>query len=55
MDHMHNIQNSLTGREFTIPLEEVDVFYDSLQDYLDSLGDKVEEKVPDSLGLAKTL
>lgn len=55
MDHRQNIQNFLVGREFTIPLQEVNNFYASLLVHLDGLGDQLIHRVPDPMLLAISL
>ncbi len=52
MDHRQSIQNFLVGREFTIPLYEVNNFYSSLLAYLDAMLDQLIPRVPDPILLA---
>lgn len=55
MDHTQNVKCFLAGREFTVPLEEIDSFYDTLLNYLDALGESISERVPNPVDLAKVL
>ncbi len=49
MNHKRNVENFLAGKEFSIPVNQLNSFYASLLETIEKMGLSVVEKVPDPI------